>query len=105
MSESRRSVFLAIERLRDLRFPPAPVDDELSNLHAELADYDGYVAGYLTRLQAGDLQELPGGLIDQQLGAALRSAVAKGGPEGAAVNMLLTYYEGLIAALRLAGST
>ena len=43
----------AFERLSEQGFPDDSGDEQSSQLHAELAEYDGYVAGRITTLLAG----------------------------------------------------
>ncbi len=45
----------AFARLGDRPFPEDSSDDDASQLHAELADFDGYVAGRITTLINGGL--------------------------------------------------
>ena len=43
----------AFERLRARNFPNDSGDEQSSELHAELAEYDGYIAGRITTLLGG----------------------------------------------------
>jgi hypothetical protein len=88
----------AEEWLRRLPFPSAPVEEELAELHAKLADYDGHVAGYLSRVRSGVRQSLPRNLYDRELEADLRAAV-EALPHSAAARALLDYFVALAAVL------
>ena len=89
---------LAGERLRQLPFPAAPAEEALADLHARLADYDGHVAGYLSRLQSGEIKALPQELYDHRLEADLRGAV-QAAPESAEARALLSYFGAIAAVL------
>jgi hypothetical protein len=43
----------AFEKLRDRPFPDDSDSEDASQLHAELAEFDGYVAGRITTLLSG----------------------------------------------------
>ena len=50
-TEARHDLQLAFDRLRSVPFPrDSALSDELSDLHAELAEYDGHVAGIASSL-------------------------------------------------------
>ena len=49
----RRALEEAFAAFRDVPFPRGSADEELSDAHAELAEYDGHVAGVVTTLLAG----------------------------------------------------
>jgi hypothetical protein len=51
--ERRRALEDALSAFRDVPFPRGSADEELSDAHAELAEYDGYVAGLVTTLLEG----------------------------------------------------
>jgi hypothetical protein len=46
----------AVADLRAASFPEAPLDEHGSDLHARLAEFDGYAQGLLARVAAGEKQ-------------------------------------------------
>lgn len=68
-----------------VRFPESGEDDTIGDLHANLAEYDGYVNGVARSLVAGE--PAPRIERDVQLRVAIEEAV-RGGPELARADAL-----------------
>jgi hypothetical protein len=91
---------------RALPFPPdSETSDELSNLHAELVDYDGFVAGLVSSLLGGVAVDESRLKHDRALRVALeRTAETPSEPERSEARAYLAYYRSLERLLDLAGA-
>jgi hypothetical protein len=96
----------AFDRHRTSPFPPDSLtSDELSDLHAELVEYDGYVAGLISSVLGGSSADQAQLRHDRALGAALKR-LAEGGtePVRSEAQAHLDYYRRLEHLLDLAGA-
>lgn len=103
MTPNHSTLAEAFDNLRRSPFPPAPNSESLADLHATLAGYDGHVAGYVSQLLSGDINELPKHLVNHELEKALAIAVEVAEKEATAAKRLLEYYNGLVEVLKTAG--
>jgi hypothetical protein len=69
----------AFDKFRSLPFPEDSENDEVSQLHAELAEYDGFVAGLVATLLQGDDMS-PHLRFDNELEDRLARIARWGGP-------------------------
>jgi hypothetical protein len=76
MSAHSRLELLA-SRMHSLPFPSGSTDDRVSELHARLAEYDGYVAGLVERRVAGESLTQPV-QRDNKLASELATVVSNG---------------------------
>ena len=104
MTRGRMSVGEIVKKLEEIPFPPVPEDETLADLHAELADYDGFVAGLLSQLAGARIRELPPNSIDRQLGEALQKVTQRSMGATVSGQQLMSYYEHLVHALQDAGA-
>jgi hypothetical protein len=89
---------------RALPFPPdSTTSEELSDLHAELIEYDGFVAGLVSSLLGGAPVDATKLKHDRALGTALECS-AETAPERSEAQAYLAYYRSLERLLDLAGA-
>ena len=104
-AEARQELKFAFDRLREAGFPrDSVVSDYLSDLHAELAEYDGHVGGVASSLLGGAQVDRTLLASDLSLGDQLERA-ARDSDDHARddAEAYLAYYrllEGVLAAAR-----
>jgi hypothetical protein len=93
---SRKELGSLFERFERLAFPDDSVDEEVSDLYAELAEYDAYVAGLCVTLLEGGNVPLERLKFDEDLKGRIR-AVVRTGREPAATDAAryLSYLDAL----------
>jgi hypothetical protein len=104
-AETREELHRAFERLREAPFPrDSESSDALSDLHAELAEYDGHVAGIAASLLGGAPVDRSLLAADEALGEQLeRAAHGQEGQTRKDAEAYLAYYgllEAVLAAAR-----
>lgn len=93
----------ALHKFEEIPFPPDSNDDRLSELHARLAEYDGYVAGLIETILRGG--GLPSNVaeFDENLRSRLEQIAAHGSDSSAGeAQTYLAYLQGLFDLLEMA---
>lgn len=87
---------LAVDALQQMPFPAGSAHEGVDELHAELAEYDGYVAGLAQRALNGERVRLHQLQRDPALRVALESLVRESAePASHDAARLLTYLNAL----------
>jgi hypothetical protein len=73
MADRRQALKAELSALERMKFPPGSSNDEVDQLRAELAEYDGVVNGLARRVLAGDEQALTLLRPDDSLRTRLRA--------------------------------
>lgn len=92
---------IAFEDLRNTRFPGGSELDRVSDLHARLAEYDGYVAGVASSILKGKRRDAP--RFDEEFLTEMEQALRQN-PEGSdELVQYIKYLRKLKEILRVAG--
>src|SRR5574341_1719601 len=78
MSNSLTRLRKLFEEFKRIPFPRGAVTDELNEIHGEVAEYDGYIAGLITTLLSR--QSIPSGSLffDAKIQGRLNAIVEQG---------------------------
>jgi hypothetical protein len=92
----------AFKIFESIPFPEDSDDDEFSQLHAELVEYDGYIAGLISTLLEGGYVSPNLLRFDYDLQARLQKIVIEGTPESSLyAKKYLNYLDALKQLLEL----